>query len=238
MSNEPVVIVAARRTPIGAFQGTLGSVAAPELSATACRAAIEDSGIDAADIDEVLLGCVLPAGLGQAPARQATIKAGLPVSTGAITVNKVCGSGLQAVMFARREILVGDADVLVAGGMESMTNAPYVLPNARGGYRMGNGQIVDSMINDAEQHAEEDRKRRENAETRNQGEQIIHSTEELLKEQADELTDEEKSSIEAALDELKAEVAKEDATADDIRPKIEATLTASQALAQRLYAKA
>ena len=99
-------------------------------------------------IERVIMGNVLSAGMGQAPARQAVIKAGLPVSTGAITVNKVCGSGLQAVMFARREILVGDAEVIVAGGMESMTNAPYVLPNARGGYRMGNGQIIDSMIHD------------------------------------------------------------------------------------------
>jgi len=148
MSKSDVVIAAAARTPIGAFQGTLASLPAPELGAVAIREAVKRAGATPEQIDRVLMGCVLSGGVGQAPARQAAIKAGLPVSTGAITINKVCGSGLQAVMFARREILVGDADVVVAGGMESMTNAPYLLPQARGGYRMGNGQLVDSMIYD------------------------------------------------------------------------------------------
>ena len=148
MSSTDVVIAGAARTPIGSFQGVLGSVPAPELGAVAIREAVRRAGVKPELVERVIMGCVLSGGIGQAPARQATIKAGLPVGTGAITVNKVCGSGLQAVMFARREILVGDAEVLVAGGMESMTNAPYVLPNARSGYRMGNGQIVDSMIYD------------------------------------------------------------------------------------------
>jgi acetyl-CoA C-acetyltransferase len=148
MSSTDVVIAGAARTPIGAFQGVLGSLPAPELGAVAIREAVKRAGVKPELVERVIMGCVLSGGVGQAPARQATIKAGLPVGTGAITINKVCGSGLQAVMFARREILVGDAEILVAGGMESMTNAPYVLPNARAGYRMGNGQLVDSMIYD------------------------------------------------------------------------------------------
>ena len=142
------VIASACRTPIGAFQGALSSLSAAELGAIAVREAVKRAGIDPKHVERAFIGNVLPAGMGQAPARQAVIKAGLPVSVGAVTVNKVCGSGLQAVMFARREILIGDASVVVAGGMESMTNAPYVLPQARSGYRMGNGQIVDSMIHD------------------------------------------------------------------------------------------
>ena len=148
MSTTEVVIASAARTPIGSFQGTLSSLSAPELGAVAIAEAVKRAGARPEQVERVIMGCVLSGGVGQAPARQATIKAGLPVEVGAITVNKVCGSGLQAVMFARREILVGDAEVIVAGGMESMTNAPYVLPNARAGYRMGNGQIVDSMIHD------------------------------------------------------------------------------------------
>jgi len=148
MSSTDVVIAGAARTPIGSFQGALGSLPAPELGAVAIREAVKRAGVKPELVERVIMGCVLSGGVGQAPARQASIKAGLPVGTGAITVNKVCGSGLQAVMFARREILVGDAEILVAGGMESMTNAPYVLPNARAGYRMGNGQLVDSMIHD------------------------------------------------------------------------------------------
>jgi acetyl-CoA C-acetyltransferase len=143
-----VVIASAVRTPIGSFQGTLAPLSSPELGAIAIREAVRRAGVKSEQVDRVIMGCVLSAGVGQAPARQAAIKAGLPVSTGAITVNKVCGSGLQAVMFARREILVGDAQVIVAGGMESMSNAPYLLPQARGGYRMGNGTLVDSMIYD------------------------------------------------------------------------------------------
>jgi acetyl-CoA C-acetyltransferase len=148
MSQPEVVISSAVRTPIGSFQGAFAALSAPELGAVAVREAIRRAGARPEDVERVILGNVLPAGLGQAPARQAAIQAGLPVSAGAITVNKVCGSGLQAVMFARREVLVGDARVLVAGGMESMTNAPYLLPKARGGYRMGNGELVDSMIHD------------------------------------------------------------------------------------------
>jgi acetyl-CoA C-acetyltransferase len=148
MSQKEVVICSAVRTPVGSFQGALSSFSASDLGAVVVAEAVKRAGAKPGDVERVILGNVLPAGMGQAPARQAVIKAGLPVSVGAITINKVCGSGLQAVMFARREILVGDAETLVAGGMESMTNAPYVLPQARGGYRMGNGQIIDSMIHD------------------------------------------------------------------------------------------
>jgi acetyl-CoA C-acetyltransferase len=143
-----VVISSACRTPIGAFQGALSGLSAAELGAIAVREAVKRAGIEPAKVERAFIGNVLPAGMGQAPARQAVIKAGLPVSVGAVTVNKVCGSGLQAVMFARRDVLIGDASVIVAGGMESMTNAPYVLPQARSGYRMGNGQIIDTMIHD------------------------------------------------------------------------------------------
>ena len=143
-----VVISSACRTPIGAFQGALSSLSAAELGAIAVKEAVKRAGIDGAKVERAFMGNVLPAAMGQAPARQAVIKAGLPVSVGAVTVNKVCGSGLQAVMFARRDVLIGDASVVVAGGMESMTNAPYALPNARAGYRMGNGQIIDTMIHD------------------------------------------------------------------------------------------
>ncbi len=145
---QEVVISSAVRTPIGSFQGAVASLSASDLGAVVVREAVKRAGAQPEQIERVYLGNVLSAGMGQAPARQAVIKGGLPVSAEAITVNKVCGSGLQAVMFARREILIDDAEVLVAGGMESMTNAPYLLPNARGGYRMGNGQIVDSMIYD------------------------------------------------------------------------------------------
>jgi len=148
MSQKEVVIASAVRTPIASFQGAFASLAAPDLGAAVVKEAVRRAGAKPEQIERVILGCVLSGGIGQAPARQAVIKAGLPVSTTTITINKVCGSGLQAVMFARREILTGDADVLVAGGMESMTNAPYLLPQARGGYRMGNGQLVDSMIFD------------------------------------------------------------------------------------------
>ncbi len=145
---KEVVITSAVRTPIGSFQGALAPLSAPALGAVVVREAVRRAGAQPDQVERVYLGCVLSAGLGQAPARQAAIHAGLPVSVGAVTINKVCGSGLQAVMFARREILVGDAEVIVAGGMESMTNAPYVIPTARGGLRMGHGKIVDSMIHD------------------------------------------------------------------------------------------
>jgi acetyl-CoA C-acetyltransferase len=148
MSKTDVVIASAARTPIGSFQGSLSPLPATELGGIAIREAVKRAGLQPEQIEQVYMGCVLTGGLGQAPARQATLKAGLPVSTGAVTLNKVCGSGLQAVMFARREILAGEAEIMVAGGMESMSNAPYLLPNARNGYRMGNGSLVDSMIFD------------------------------------------------------------------------------------------
>src|SRR5690606_10612791 len=141
MSQSDVVICSAVRTPLGSFQGALSSLSASDLGGLVVAEAVKRAGARPEDVDRVFMGNVLSAGMGQAPARQAVIKAGLPVGVGAITLNKVCGSGLQAVMFARREILVGEAEVVVAGGMESMTNAPYVLPKARGGYRMGNGVI-------------------------------------------------------------------------------------------------
>ena len=148
MSQKEVVICSAVRTPIGSFQGALSPMSASDLGGVVVDEAVKRAGAKRGDVERVFMGNVLPAGMGQAPARQAVIKAGLPVSVGAVTLNKVCGSGLQALMFARREILVGDADVLVAGGMESMTNAPYLLTKARSGYRMGNGEIIDSMIYD------------------------------------------------------------------------------------------
>lgn len=148
MSQTDVVIASATRTPIGSFQGVLSTLPAPELGAIVIREAVKRAGVAPEKVERVYFGCVLSGGMGQAPARQATIKAGLPVGVGTVTLNKVCGSGLQAVMFARREIQAGEAEVVVAGGMESMSNAPYVLPNARTGYRMGNGTLVDSMIHD------------------------------------------------------------------------------------------
>lgn len=143
-----VVIVSAKRTPIGAFQGALAPLTAPQLGAAAMKAAIESAGIAAADVEEVLMGCVLPAGLGQAPARQAAIGAGMAPSTPATTVNKMCGSGLKTVMMAADQIRAGDIRIALAGGLESMTNAPYLLPKARGGYRLGHGEILDHMFYD------------------------------------------------------------------------------------------
>ena len=143
-----VIISSAARTPIGSFQGALGQLAAPDLGAVVVREAVRRAGAEPEHVERVYLGCVLSGGLGQAPARQATIKAGLPVSVGTVTLNKVCGSGLQAIMFGRREILIEDADVVVAGGMESMTGAPYVVPAARAGLRMGHGKLLDTMIHD------------------------------------------------------------------------------------------
>ena len=143
-----VVIVSAARTPIGRFQGGLAPLTAVQLGTIAARAAIERAGIEPAMIEEVIMGCVLTAGLGQNPARQVLIHAGVPDSVGAFTVNKVCGSGLKAVMLAAQAIRAGDLDIALAGGMESMSNAPYLLPTARTGQRLGNGQMVDSMIHD------------------------------------------------------------------------------------------
>jgi acetyl-CoA C-acetyltransferase len=146
--NRDVVLVSACRTAIGSFQGSLSALPAPKLGAIVVAEAVKRAGIDKNQVDEVIMGCVLPAGVGQAPARQAAIFAGLPVNVDTMTVNKVCGSGLKAVMLAAQAIALGDAEVVVAGGMESMSNAPYLLEKARTGYRMGNAQIVDSMIKD------------------------------------------------------------------------------------------
>jgi len=145
---KDVVIVSAVRTPIGSYLGTLASLTAPQLGAIVIKEAVKRAGLKPEDINEVIMGCVLPAGLGQAPARQAAIFAGLPVSVQCTTINKMCGSGLKAVMMAAQAIIAGDADIIVAGGMESMSNVPYYLEKARTGYRMGNGTIIDGMIKD------------------------------------------------------------------------------------------
>jgi acetyl-CoA C-acetyltransferase len=155
MQNDPVVIVGVARTPMGAFQGELKGFAAPELGAAAIRAAIERAKIKPDEVQEAIMGCVLPAGQGQAPARQAALGAGLPLSVGCTTVNKMCGSGMKAAMFAH-DILLNEKDhILVAGGMESMTNAPYLLPKARAGLRMGHGQVIDHMFYDGLEDAYE-----------------------------------------------------------------------------------
>jgi acetyl-CoA C-acetyltransferase len=143
-----VVIVSAVRTPIGKFQGSLQSYTAPKLGALVVREAVKRAGVQPAQIDETIMGCVLQAGVGQSPARQAAIFAGLPPEVGALTVNQVCGSGLRAVSLAAQAIQSGDSEIVVAGGMESMSNAPYLMPQARTGYRMGNGVLVDAMIHD------------------------------------------------------------------------------------------
>ena len=143
-----VVIASAARTPIGSLQGALSSLSAPKLGAVAISAALERAGLTPDQVDEVLMGCVLPAGVGQAPARQAALYAGLPQAVPCTTLNKVCGSGLKAVMMAAQAIRAGDADIVVAGGMESMSNTPYLLSKARTGYRMGHGELVDGMIKD------------------------------------------------------------------------------------------
>lgn len=148
MSEQQAVIVGAVRTPTGKFLGSLASFSAPELGAIAIKEAVRRSGIDPETIDEVVMGNVVSAGIGQAPGRQAAVKAGLSVDIPAFTVNKVCGSGLKAVMLAAQAIRAGDARAYVAGGMESMSNAPYLLPKARTGYRMGNGELIDAVVND------------------------------------------------------------------------------------------
>lgn len=148
MAQREVFIVGAARTPIGCFQGVLSSVTAPKLGATAIKAALERAGVKPDQIDETLMGNVLSAGVGQAPARQAAIYAGISNKTPATTVSKVCGSGLQSVVLGAKSVLLGDAELVVAGGMESMSNAPYILPKARGGFRMGHGEILDTMILD------------------------------------------------------------------------------------------
>lgn len=146
--SDPIVIVGASRTPMGGFQGDFTNAQATDLGASAIGGALAGAGLAPEAVEEVIMGFVLPAGQGQAPARQASLKAGLPLGTGATTVNKMCGSGMKAAMLAHDLILAGSADVIVAGGMESMTNAPYLLPKARGGYRMGHGQVLDHMFLD------------------------------------------------------------------------------------------
>ena len=146
--NDPIVIVSAVRTPMGGFQGELKSLTAPQLGAAAIRAAVERAGVASDAVEEVLFGCVLPAGLGQAPARQAALGAGLDKSTRCTTLNKMCGSGMEAAILAHDMLLAGSADVVVAGGMESMSNAPYLLDRARSGYRMGHGSVIDHMFLD------------------------------------------------------------------------------------------
>ena len=145
---KEIVILGGARTPIGSFQGTLSSLPAPRLGAIAIKCALESSGVSPEQVEQVIMGNVLQGGIGQAPARQAGIYAGIPVSAGAVTVNKVCGSGMKAVMYAANDIRCGEYDLAIAGGMESMSNAPYALPQARGGYRMGNGKMIDLMIHD------------------------------------------------------------------------------------------
>jgi acetyl-CoA C-acetyltransferase len=148
LSNDPIVIVSAVRTPMGGFQGELKSLTAPQLGAAAIKAAVERAGVASNAVDEVLFGCVLPAGQGQAPARQAALGAGLDKSTRCTTLNKMCGSGMEAAILAHDMLVAGSAEVVVAGGMESMTNAPYLLDRARSGYRMGHGRVLDSMFLD------------------------------------------------------------------------------------------
>jgi len=147
-AREDVVIISGVRTPIGKFQGSLSDFSAPQLGAIAVREAVKRANIDAARVDECIMGNVVTAGLGQNPARQAALYGGLPPEVGAMTINKVCGSGLKAVGLAAQAIETGNGSIVVAGGMESMTNAPYLLPNARKGYRLGNGQLIDSMVHD------------------------------------------------------------------------------------------
>lgn len=153
--SKAVVITGLARTPMGAMQGELSPVAAPRLGAVAIKAALARAAIKPADVDETLMGCVLPAGLGQAPARQASLGAGIPTSVGCTTVNKMCGSGMKAVMLAHDAIVAGSAGVVVAGGMESMSNAPYLLPKARGGMRLGHGEVLDHMFFDGLEDAYE-----------------------------------------------------------------------------------
>jgi acetyl-CoA C-acetyltransferase len=148
MSPSDVVIVSAKRTPIGAFLGALSPLSSVQLGSAAIKAALEAGNVSATDVQEVIMGCVLPANLGQAPARQAAIGAGVPIATPATTINKMCGSGLKAVMMAADQIRAGGASIVLAGGLESMSNAPYLLPKARSGYRMGHGEIIDHMLKD------------------------------------------------------------------------------------------
>ena len=155
MLNDPIVIVGAARTPMGAFLGDFASLTASDLGAVAIKAAIERAGIKPDDVHEVIMGNVLPAGQGQAPARQASLKAGLPLAVGCTTVNKMCGSAMKAAMLAHDGIVAGSAEIVVAGGMESMSNAPYLMPKARSGYRMGHQSVLDHMFLDGLEDAYE-----------------------------------------------------------------------------------
>ncbi len=155
MNADDIVIVSARRTPMAGFQGDFRDLAAPQLGAAAIAAAVADAGLQAGEADEVLMGCVLPAGQGQAPARQAALGAGLSDGTPCVTLNKMCGSGMQAVIQAHDSLKAGSRDIVIAGGMESMTNAPYLVPKARGGLRMGHGKVMDSMFLDGLEDAYE-----------------------------------------------------------------------------------
>src|SRR4030095_1440325 len=147
-TTRDAVIISAARTPVGKFLGSLKQFKATELGAMVVKESVRRAGVSPEDVDEVIMGCVIQAGLGQNPARQAALKGGLPFGGSAVTINKVCGSGLKSVMMASQGIQLGDTEIVVAGGMESMSNAPYLIPKAREGYRLGNGVLVDSMIND------------------------------------------------------------------------------------------
>jgi acetyl-CoA C-acetyltransferase len=153
--NNKVVIVGAKRTPIGSFQGQFATVSADELGAAAIRGALEQAGLSPDAVDDVLMGCVLPAGMGQAPARLASRKAGIPTSAGAVTVNKACGSAMKTMQIGHDQILAGSSEIVVAGGMENMSLAPYLLPKARGGYRMGHGEVLDHMFYDGLQNPDD-----------------------------------------------------------------------------------
>jgi acetyl-CoA C-acetyltransferase len=153
--NSKVVIVGAKRTPIGSFQGQLSTVSADELGAVAIRGALDQAGLAPTVVDDVLMGCVLPAGIGQAPARLASRKAGIPTSAGAVTINKACGSAMKTIQIAHDQILAGSSEIVAAGGMENMSLAPYLLPKARGGYRMGHGEVLDHMFYDGLQNPDD-----------------------------------------------------------------------------------
>ena len=155
MTDDPIVVVGAARTPIGGFQGVLTGASGPHLGASAIEAALDRSGVAVDTIDEVLMGCVLAAGQGQAPARQAALGAGLPLGVGCTTVNKMCGSGMKAVMLAHDQIQAGSSTIVIAGGQESMTNAPYLLPRARSGLRLGHADVIDHMFLDGLEDAYE-----------------------------------------------------------------------------------
>ena len=146
MNKKDVVITGVARTPMGSFQGVLSTMSAPSLGSIAIQAAIKESNLKPEDVDDVIMGCVLPAGMGQAPARQAAIGANIPVSTGATTINKMCGSGMRSAMIANDQIIAGSSNISIAGGIESMSNTPYILPKVRAGLRMGHGEVKLSLI--------------------------------------------------------------------------------------------